>query len=111
MKILLSNDDGYDAPGLKVLFDTLKDFAELFVVAPEVNHSGAGCSITSNKPMHVNKHSNGFLSVTGSPADCVYLGIHELAPWQPDLVISGINLGANMGDCLLYTSPSPRDED
>ena len=88
MKILLSNDDGYDAPGLKVLFDTLKDFAELFVVAPEVNHSGAGCSITSNKPMHVNKHSNGFLSVTGSPADCVYLGIHELAPWQPDLVIS-----------------------
>ena len=103
MKILLSNDDGYDAPGLKVLFDTLKDFAELFVVAPEVNHSGAGCSITSNKPMHVNKHSNGFLSVTGSPADCVYLGIHELAPWQPDLVISGINLGANMGEDLLYS--------
>ena len=103
MKILLSNDDGYDAPGLKILYETLKNFAELFVVAPEINNSGAGCSITTNKPMHVTEHSNGFLSVTGTPADCVYLGIHELAPWHPDLVISGINLGANMGEDLLYS--------
>ena len=103
LKILLSNDDGYDAPGLEVLFDTLKTFADLFVVAPEVNNSGAGCSITTNKPMRVTKRSNGFLSVTGKPADCVYLGVHELAPWKPDLVISGINLGANMGEDLLYS--------
>lgn len=103
LKILLSNDDGYDAPGLKVLFDTLKTFADLFVVAPDMNNSGAGCSITTNKPMKVTQHSNGFLSVNGKPADCVYLGIHELAPWKPDLVISGINLGANMGEDLLYS--------
>ena len=103
MKILLSNDDGYDAPGLAVLYETLKEVAELYVVAPEVNNSGAGCSITTNKPMQVKEHSNGFLSVNGRPADCVYLGIHELAPWRPDLVISGINLGANMGEDLLYS--------
>ena len=103
MKILLSNDDGYDAPGLEVLFDKLKDFAELCVVAPEENNSGAGCSITTNKPMYVTKQKNGFFSVSGRPADCVYLGINELAPWKPDIVISGINLGANMGEDLLYS--------
>ena len=65
MKILLSNDDGYDAPGLEVLFETLKGFAELCVVAPEDNNSGAGCSITTNKPMHVTKQKNGFFSVSG----------------------------------------------
>ena len=103
MKILLTNDDGYDAPGLEVLFDTLKDFAELCVVAPEENNSGAGCSITTNKPMYVTEQKNGFFSVSGRPADCVYLGINELAPWKPDIVISGINLGANMGEDLLYS--------
>lgn len=103
MKILLSNDDGYDAPGLEALYETLKDVADLFVVAPETNHSGAGCSITVNQPMKAKFHNNGFVSVTGKPADCVYLGIHELAPWTPDLVISGINLGANMGEDLLYS--------
>ena len=103
MKILLSNDDGYDAPGLEALYETLKDSADLFVVAPETNHSGAGCSITVNQPMKAKFHNNGFVSVTGKPADCVYLGIHELAPWTPDLVISGINLGANMGEDLLYS--------
>jgi len=103
MKILLSNDDGYDAPGLKVLFEYLRDIAEVFVVAPEVNKSGAGCSITTNKPMYSTVHDNGFVSVNGTPADCVYLGIHELAPWTPDILVSGINLGANMGEYLLYS--------
>ena len=87
MKILLSNDDGYDAPGLKVLFEYLRDMAEVFVVAPEENKSGAGCSITTNKPMYSTVHDNGFVSVNGTPADCVYLGIHELAPWTPDGVM------------------------
>ena len=77
LKILLSNDDGFDAPGLKVLYETLEGFADLFVVAPAINSSGAGCSITTNSPMQVTEHSNGFVSVTGKPADCVYLGIHE----------------------------------
>ena len=69
MKILLSNDDGYDAPGLEALYETLKDVADLFVVAPETNHSGAGCSITVNQPMTATSHNNGFVSVTGKPAD------------------------------------------
>tara|TARA_Y100000766_G_scaffold257038_1_gene244264 strand:+ start:82 stop:852 length:771 start_codon:yes stop_codon:yes gene_type:complete len=103
LKILLSNDDGYDAPGIRVIFEKLKEVADIFVVAPEVNSSGAGCSITTNRPMSVRQHDNGFLSVSGKPADCVYLGIHELAPWKPDIVISGINLGANMGEDLLYS--------
>ena len=72
-------------------------------MAPAINSSGAGCSITTNSPMQVTEHSNGFVSVNGKPADCVYLGIHELSPWQPDLVLSGINLGANMGEDLLYS--------
>ena len=103
MKILLSNDDGYDAPGLKIIFDKLKNYFEVFVVAPEINNSGAGCSITTNSPMRIIEHDNGFISVDGRPADCVYLGIHELAPWKPDIVVSGINLGANMGEDLLYS--------
>ena len=103
MKILLSNDDGYDAPGLKIIFDKLKNYFEVFVVAPEINNSGAGCSITTNSPMRIKEHDNGFISVDGRPADCVYLGIHELAPWKPDIVVSGINLGANMGEDLLYS--------
>ena len=103
LKILVSNDDGYDSPGLKILVENLKEVAELFVVAPEINNSGAGCSITTNRPLKVTHHDNGFVSVNGKPADCVHLGIHELTPWKPDFVISGINLGANMGEDLLYS--------
>ena len=103
LKILVSNDDGYDSPGLKILVENLKEVAELFVVAPEINNSGAGCSITTNRPLKVTHHDNGFVSVNGKPADCVHLGIHELTPWKPDLVISGVNLGANMGEDLLYS--------
>jgi len=103
LKILISNDDGYDSPGLEILVENLRGVAELFVVAPEINNSGAGCSITTNRPLKVTRHDNGFVSVNGKPADCVHLGIHELTPWKPDLVISGINLGANMGEDLLYS--------
>ena len=103
LKVLVSNDDGYDAPGLEVLVEHLKEVAEIFVVAPEINNSGAGCSITTNRPLEVIRHDNGFVSVNGRPADCVHLGIHELCPWSPDLLVSGINLGANMGEDLLYS--------
>jgi 5'-nucleotidase len=103
LKILISNDDGYDSPGLEVLCEHLKEVADLFVVAPEINNSGAGCSITTNRPLKATRHENGFISVNGRPADCVHLGIHELSPWKPDLVLSGINLGANMGEDLLYS--------
>ena len=103
IKVLLSNDDGVDAPGIASLYEGLKDMAELFVVAPEVNQSGAGSSITTNRPMKVKEYKKNFLSVNGRPSDCVHLGIHELCPWKPDLVISGINLGANMAEDLLYS--------
>ena len=103
LKILISNDDGVDAPGLNCLYEHLKEIAEVFVVAPETNQSGAGSSITTNRPMKVKEVKQNFKSLNGRPADCVHLGIHELCPWKPDLVISGINLGANMGEDLLYS--------
>ena len=72
LKILISNDDGYDSPGLEVLFEHLKEVADLFVVAPEINNSGAGCSITTNRPLKATRHENGFISVNGRPTDCVH---------------------------------------
>jgi len=103
LKILLSNDDGVDAPGIASLYNNLVDIAELFVVAPAINQSGAGCSITTNRPLKVKKFKENFISVNGKPSDCVHLGVHELSPWKPDLIISGINLGANMAEDLLYS--------
>ncbi len=103
LKILISNDDGFDSPGLEILYENLKEVAELFVVAPEINNSGAGCSITTNRPIKAIRRDNGFVSINGRPADCVHLGIHQLSPWKPDLVISGINFGANMGEDLFYS--------
>jgi 5'-nucleotidase len=103
IKVLLSNDDGVDAPGISSLYEGLQGVADLFVVAPEVNQSGAGSSITTNRPLKVKEYKEKFLSVNGKPSDCVHLGIHELCPWKPDLVISGINLGANMAEDLLYS--------
>ena len=103
LKILISNDDGVDAPGINCLYEHLKEIAEVFVVAPEVNQSGAGSSITTNRPMKVKDVKENFKSLNGRPVDCVHVGLHELCPWKPDLVISGINLGANMGEDLLYS--------
>ena len=103
LKILISNDDGVDAPGINCLYEHLKEIAEVFVVAPEINQSGAGSSITTIRTMKVKDVKLNFKSLNGRPADCVHMGIHELCPWKPDLVISGINLGANMGEDLLYS--------
>ncbi len=103
LKILISNDDGVKAPGIIELHSELKDIAEVIVVAPKQNQSGAGSSITTNKAINVKQLKNGFFSVNGRPADCVYIGIHALCPWEPDLVVSGINLGANMAEDILYS--------
>src|ERR1700675_4232933 len=98
MRILLSNDDGYFAPGLEILAATLAPFAEITVVAPERDRSGASNSLTLDRPLTVRCASNGFFYVNGTPTDCVHLAVTGLLEQLPDVVISGVNHGANMGD-------------
>ena len=103
LKILISNDDGVEAKGLQYLYDALKGIANVFVIAPDKNQSGAGSSITTKRPLKTQDFKENFLSVNGTPADCVFLGLNGLCPFEPDLVVSGINAGANMGEDLLYS--------
>lgn len=103
MRILISNDDGYFAPGLNILAQHLSKIAEITVVAPERNRSGASNSLTLDRPLNVRKASNGFFYVNGTPTDCVHLALTGLMEHQPDMVVSGINDGANMGDDTLYS--------
>ncbi|HSD43494.1 MAG TPA: 5'/3'-nucleotidase SurE [Burkholderiales bacterium] len=103
MRILLSNDDGYFAPGLAHLADALSDLGEVVVVAPERDRSGASNSLTLDRPLSVRRSANGFFFVNGTPTDCVHLAVTGLLEHLPDVVISGINLGANMGDDTIYS--------
>ena len=103
MRILLSNDDGYLAPGLVQLAASLAGLGELTVVAPERNRSGASNSLTLDRPLHLRRAENGFQYVNGTPSDCVHLAVTGVLPEQPDMVVSGINLGANMGDDTIYS--------
>ena len=103
MHILLSNDDGYFAPGLATLADTLAAFAKITVVAPERDRSGASNSLTLDRPLTVRRAANGFFYVNGTPTDCVHLAVTGLLDSLPDMVISGINYGANMGDDTIYS--------
>jgi 5'-nucleotidase len=103
MRILLSNDDGYFAPGLSILAEALKPLAEITVVAPERNRSGASNSLTLDRPLTVRQAPNGFYFVNGTPTDCVHLAVTGLLQELPDMVISGINDGANMGDDTIYS--------
>ena len=103
MRILLSNDDGYFAPGLERLAAALAPHAEITVVAPERDRSGASNSLTLDRPLTVRRAPNGFLFVNGTPTDCVHLAVTGLLDWLPDMVVSGINLGANMGDDTIYS--------
>ncbi len=104
MRILLSNDDGYFAPGLAVLAATLKAQShEVTVVAPERDRSGASNSLTLDRPLAVRRSPNGFFHVNGTPTDCVHLAVTGLLPELPEMVISGINHGANMGDDTIYS--------
>ncbi len=106
MRILISNDDGVNAPGLVALHAALADYAECVVIAPDQDKSGASSSLTLDRPLHPHTLANGFISLNGTPADCVHLGIHGLLEHQPDMVVSGINLGANLGDDVLYSERS-----
>ena len=103
MKILISNDDGYFAPGLTILAEHLAKIADITVVAPERNRSGASNSLTLDRPLSVKKASNGFFYVNGTPTDCVHIALTGLMDEMPDMVISGINDGANMGDDTIYS--------
>jgi 5'-nucleotidase len=103
MRILLSNDDGYLAPGLAELVDSLAGLGEITVVAPEQNRSGASNSLTLDRPLFLKRAGNGFYFVNGTPTDCVHLAVTGMLDNLPDIVVSGINLGANMGDDTIYS--------
>ena len=103
MRILLSNDDGYFAPGLELLAAQLASHAEITVVAPERDRSGSSNSLTLDRPLTVRRAPNGFLFVNGTPTDCVHIAITGLLKQPPDMLISGINHGANLGDDVLYS--------
>jgi 5'-nucleotidase len=103
MKILVSNDDGYLSPGIKILVGHLKKIADVVVVAPEKNKSGSSSSLSLNKGIAVSKINSMLYCVGGTPADCVHIALTGLIPFKPDMVISGINDGANMGDDTIYS--------
>ena len=103
MRILLSNDDGYFAPGLAALAEALAPLGEITVVAPERDRSGASNSLTLDRPLSVRRSHLGFLYVNGTPTDCVHLAVTGLLDVLPDIVVSGVNHGANMGDDTIYS--------
>ncbi len=103
MRILLSNDDGYFSPGLAALARALAALGEVTVVAPERDRSGASNSLTLDRPLSVRTAANGFFFVNGTPTDCVHLAVTGLLDHLPDIVVSGINHGANMGDDTIYS--------
>jgi len=103
MHILLSNDDGYFAPGLACLAELLSEIAEVIVVAPERDRSGSSNSLTLDRPLSLHKSHNGFYYVNGTPTDCVHLAVTGMLDVTPDMIISGVNNGANMGDDTIYS--------
>lgn len=103
MRILLSNDDGVEAPGLKALAMALQKVAETIVVAPDRNLSGASHSLTLDMPIRARSLDSGFILVEGTPSDCVHLAITGLLQEEPDMVVAGINAGANLGDDVIYS--------
>ena len=103
MRILISNDDGYLAPGINALAEALASIAEIIVVAPDSNRSGASNSLSLDRPLTVTRAANGFYFVNGTPTDCVHIALTGMGDALPDLVVSGINNGQNMGDDTLYS--------
>ncbi len=103
MKILISNDDGYLAPGINALADQLSAIADIVVVAPDSNRSGSSNSLTLDRPLRVMKSDKGYFSINGTPSDCVHIALTGMLDERPDLVVSGINQGQNMGDDTLYS--------
>jgi len=103
MNILLSNDDGYRSPGLRILAEALGRFGDVTVVAPDRDRSGASNSLTLDVPIRAERLDNGYFRVNGTPTDCVHLAITGLLDREPDLVVAGINHGPNLGDDVIYS--------
>lgn len=103
MRILVTNDDGVYAPGLTVLAEALSEIAEVTVVAPDRNHSAVSHALTINNPIRTSQLENGYHCVEGTPTDCVFVALRGLLTELPDIVVSGINAGANLGDDTLYS--------
>jgi 5'-nucleotidase len=103
MHILISNDDGYRSPGIRCLAESLQTVAKITVVAPDRDRSGASNSLTLDNPLRAHRAGNGFTYVEGTPTDCVHLAITGLLEEEPDMVVSGINAGANLGDDVIYS--------
>ena len=103
MKILISNDDGYLATGINALTDALEQVADVVVVAPDRNRSAASSSLTLHTPLRVSRVANNRYKVDGTPSDCVHLAVTGFLDHEPDLVVSGINHGANLGDDVIYS--------
>ncbi len=101
--ILISNDDGVTSPGILKLREAVRNLGKVYIVAPDKERSGASHSITLKKPIRVEEIEENVFSVTGTPADCILLGIFELLPYKPDLVLSGINKGYNLGEDVFYS--------
>jgi 5'-nucleotidase len=103
MRILLSNDDGYFAPGLVALYEALVPLADITVVAPERDKSGASNSLTLDRPLSFRRAPNGFYFLNGTPTDCVHMAVTGMLDFRPDMIVSGINHGSNMGDDTIYS--------
>ena len=103
MRILITNDDGWQAPGINALADILSAKAEVIVVAPESNRSACSSSLTVAQPIEVRQVGENCYAVSGTPADCVQVGVTGILPWRPDLVVSGINQGQNLGEDTIYS--------
>jgi len=101
--ILVTNDDGIHSPGLKTLGEALKDTGEVFVIAPDRERSAAGHSLTLHKPLRATEVAPNWYEVNGTPTDCVTLGVTGMLKEKPKLIVSGINLGANLGDDITYS--------
>jgi 5'-nucleotidase len=103
MKILISNDDGVTAPGIRILAEMLQSMGQVRVFAPDRNRSGASNSLTLDNPLRAKSLENGFVSIEGTPTDCVHLALTGFLKQEPDIVVSGINAGANLGDDVFYS--------
>ncbi|PWK92989.1 5'/3'-nucleotidase SurE [Fulvimonas soli] len=103
MRVLVSNDDGVDAPGIRVLAERLGAFGQVTVVAPDRDRSGASNSLTLDAPIRVLRMDNGYYRVAGTPTDCVHLALAGLLDEEPDIVVSGINNSSNLGDDVIYS--------
>ena len=103
MKILTSNDDGVDAPGIKALAQAMRELGDVHVIAPDRNRSGASNSLTISRPIRYKTLDNGWISVMGTPTDCTHLGLTGAFEEKPDIVVSGINAGANLADDVWYS--------